>query len=1489
MSGSTKPRSVHSSASGRIVTENPALLQLLRERTGDSNFGTTTRPAAGGTSPDRGVTPGGQTPASTHRSVGQGQSPADIVKDSLEASQNFQDSIDVEQSQQLKDSLDLDSGNNSPVTGRKTYPVESPTSDKIPNIKTASAHSRHKGNPNALSQIRPDSELSRGIPTPKPSSGVPDSAKSRVPQATARTQAPTTGRSTSSVYAVANPAILAAQGDTPREGTQNAKFTPRAEQAVQQHGNTQGSAKPQSVTKRENTQGSVYQQSEIKRGNTQGSFKPHSETKRGNTQGSFKPQSATKREDTLDSVELAEGRQDTFHSVRTPVNGRNPSQLKSRGQVDSVNNNAKVNSATSGRKSGRSAVSFHTEQKNKSDNSDSDEEIVRAQSNHLKERVPTPHPRSPLKPDQVTPRRDTSPKIKEWESDNQSDNETPKPAPVVPQHQKRTPSPVVQERRSAHAANTTLPTVKRVYVDSPTFTQEEEDQYRFVESRLDEGRDDLEVTFRKLDKDDKNRKEEMATTTQAPPIQGGHPGYTRDAYDGGAYNSQYSRPPPEPQYRNDYRHHVRNESGGQGAPDGGQYIRKDSEGPGAPISDQYTRNNNQGQRSQGGDPQYSQQAQNKGYPQDLRGGGDNQGDPRGHPPPARETRQDKRYEDRNKVMNQKGQNQDDRYEERNAGYNRYEDRNRDPPRYEDRTEQPPYNDRNQQDRYEDRNQYNSYPNNGGDRGDRNEAPQYRDNRQAPPHIEERNRYDDRNVYNGRNEPEQYDDHNDNYRQPRSLIQNGYEEEEDQQLMKQEAEYQAHLQRRLQTQAQQDEEILIPKLPLEDSLEEPWQNPPPPPQQAYQDQPNGPYGYDERETERMEIVNPPPMKYDFVENNKVDYGKVPEKSYAFLMERKKEGENKLDSVFITPKLKSKKTRNDTTSRKDRPDSPPDEYIPSENASMAEALWAKRSNALEKRKDAKQNTKSKTASGTSLRKNRGLQKYPSENGLIRQPLYSQGQNQGRQPVHMYGTPTRNHYLEPLENKQQRTKPSNRVDGQGMPPQSFKPIDLKPVTQEIMTEDGQRISVDINLKVLSPRGEGGDPRGIPQVSAEVLHGSQATGGPRPVGTQYYPGAYDGQDLAQDPYQQQYYQPPPGPPPGAPHGVPPGLPPGIPRPPGLPQGLPPPEPYNFDYSQAPDQESRLPPQTNQDYEPQYHPQGSPPYQQQPVQQQTQQSRHPPPPEHPSPQSQNPQYQRHPSYEQQPHPVYEQQHQGYEQQHQGYEQQHQGYEQQHRGYEQQHQGYEQQHSYEAELKNRSPNPYPKIPPISAGTNERTISGPIRVELDGYSLIHQKNRMKDPNEQPWYPVYTLSDYKKLKKELEANRPGPLGPDMENETLQEKTVRKQKQNEYARLVMERNRQELLDRKPVRRHPSSDQHEEANKRRTALDYAKNVPKPVVKQKPSQYNSYEVSSQLSPLNKKGNQSPVKIQTPVEVVDLQKLQRRHEEDKQNVAMIKQNIPQKV
>ena len=74
---------------------------------------------------------------------------------------------------------------------------------------------------------------------------------------------------------------------------------------------------------------------------------------------------------------------------------------------------------------------------------------------------------------------------------------------------------------------------------------------------------------------------------------------------------------------------------------------------------------------------------------------------------------------------------------------------------------------------------------------------------------------------------------------------------------------------------------------------------------------------------------------------------------------------------------------------------------------------------------------------------------------------------------------------------------------------------------------------------------------------------------------------------------------------------------------------------------------------------------------------------------------------------------------------------------------------------------------------------------------------------------------------------------------------------------------------------------------------MPKPQVKARPNQYNSYEVASQLSPIVKPGTtelKSPTQTQN-MDVIDLKKLQQRHEQEKKNVALIRQNmetVPQK-
>lgn len=72
--------------------------------------------------------------------------------------------------------------------------------------------------------------------------------------------------------------------------------------------------------------------------------------------------------------------------------------------------------------------------------------------------------------------------------------------------------------------------------------------------------------------------------------------------------------------------------------------------------------------------------------------------------------------------------------------------------------------------------------------------------------------------------------------------------------------------------------------------------------------------------------------------------------------------------------------------------------------------------------------------------------------------------------------------------------------------------------------------------------------------------------------------------------------------------------------------------------------------------------------------------------------------------------------------------------------------------------------------------------------------------------------------------------------------------------------------------------------AVEYAKNVPKPTVKPKPGPHNSYEIASQLSPIAKNHVRSPRRQQEPsVEIIDLEKLHRRHEEDKRSAELIRQ------
>ncbi|KAH3703350.1 hypothetical protein DPMN_078385 [Dreissena polymorpha] len=89
----------------------------------------------------------------------------------------------------------------------------------------------------------------------------------------------------------------------------------------------------------------------------------------------------------------------------------------------------------------------------------------------------------------------------------------------------------------------------------------------------------------------------------------------------------------------------------------------------------------------------------------------------------------------------------------------------------------------------------------------------------------------------------------------------------------------------------------------------------------------------------------------------------------------------------------------------------------------------------------------------------------------------------------------------------------------------------------------------------------------------------------------------------------------------------------------------------------------------------------------------------------------------------------------------------------------------------------------------------------------------------------------MQREVRLNR-GTLGPDLDTESYKDKMEKRHKQFEYARMVMEKNRQELGVKKPPKfpKQPEK-QGEEGVKRKTALEYAKNVPKPQTKPRPSQ----------------------------------------------------------
>ncbi|KAI8780391.1 jhy protein, partial [Biomphalaria glabrata] len=176
-----------------------------------------------------------------------------------------------------------------------------------------------------------------------------------------------------------------------------------------------------------------------------------------------------------------------------------------------------------------------------------------------------------------------------------------------------------------------------------------------------------------------------------------------------------------------------------------------------------------------------------------------------------------------------------------------------------------------------------------------------------------------------------------------------------------------------------------------------------------------------------------------------------------------------------------------------------------------------------------------------------------------------------------------------------------------------------------------------------------------------------------------------------------------------------------------------------------------------------------------------------------------------------------------------------------------------------------------------------------YTDMFRKQKEKN-NEKPWYRVYGLKDYRKMQKEV---RLGTLGPDLDSDVLKERREKFQRQSDYAKQVMEKNKQDLVHKKPPAFPRPKEENDIMNRRKLAVEYAKSVPKPIIKPQPTEYNNYELASERSPIAKH-HRKPGDMVTPsprlpqkqkeMDLLDIDKLRQRYEEDKQNEALIRRN-----
>ena len=701
----------------------------------------------------------------------------------------------------------------------------------------------------------------------------------------------------------------------------------------------------------------------------------------------------------------------------------NPEILKAQGIDPPPNNHFTPRQYSNTQRQGEPGVRFNSASKRQSNS--------RGQNSPVKDRAPTPYNRSA--PDDYGPRSPARDQQHQNKPGSRNTQGLPPQHPPLDTKHSHSTSAKTEHRQEARNKLDDSASVKRVYVESPTFTKEEEEEYRFVSSRIEDTEEKDQATFREMDRNKR--------------------GYA----DRDNERNNYDRN----REREDY------------------YSRKQVD------QDRY--NNQHGDRD----------------------------------------RYDDRYEDRNR----------ERYEDRNHDMNGYgDDRHRDMYRDNGRNGQNNFRDN---DRYEDRNKYDPY----------NSQEKYERLK------DERSRY----------EHEPYREEDPDFRQ-------GYRKQNtelDAQELQKEQEYQLELKKRIDKQKIKETDYLPPHERVSydrnnfarDSLEYPnegekgfvrdsleynnygnqgqgWRDPPQNPYQEKQDQyyeneydnpqfvkeDSKPAFYDAEDAARMEVVNPTQPKYDYVNLNKQDFGVPAKRSYRDIVHKKKEEEEKLDKIFIHPKVPSKQGK-----KKKAQSAQPehmgyqapvqDQYPLGFKPSSAEELWAMRSHTLQN-----QSAGSKKGKGSASKL--GTKKWNSNPNIKHNhtyqappPLPSQGQSfkppnmnypnspMGSSSQGGFNTPTRP--LQPIENKPAAPISTEFVPTALEPNSPFRRhMELKPITQEIVTDDGQRISVDINLRLVSPppaQGNNSPTAQQQQQLALIPVPVQETQGPsdpnqmRPVGVPY------------------------------------------------------------------------------------------------------------------------------------------------------------------------------------------------------------------------------------------------------------------------------------------------------------------------------------------------------------------------------------------------------